>query len=114
MGVTAVLLPSCTFHPVFTGSVLCMLYVAICMHYSAEMGVTVQVRDLDADVQQKLRDGAAREGLTLSAFLRRELTRVAARVEAESMRDRWGISPAFFAGISAEEIVAMVREDRDR
>lgn len=74
----------------------------------------MQVRDLDADVQQTLRDGAAREGLTLSAFLRRELTRVAARVEAESTRDRWGVSPGFFAGIPAEEIVAMVREDRDQ
>jgi hypothetical protein len=91
-----------------------MLYVAVCMHYSVEMGVTVQVRDLNADVQQTLRDAAAREGLTLSAFLRRELTRIAARVEAEGTRNRWGISAAFFAGIPTEEIVAMVREDRDR
>lgn len=74
----------------------------------------MQVRDLDVDVQQKLREGAAREGLSLSAFLRRELTRVAARVEAEGTRDRWGIPAGFFGDLPAAEIAAMVREDRDR
>lgn len=74
----------------------------------------MQVRDLDADVQQKLRDGAAREGLSLSAFLRRELTRVAARVEAEGTRDRWGIPGGFFGELPAAEIATMIREDRDR
>ena len=78
------------------------------------MGVTVQVRDLDADVQQKLSEGAAREGLSLSAFLRRELTRVAARVEAEGTRDRWGVSGGLLPGVPLDEIVDMVREDRDR
>ena len=84
------------------------------------MGVTVQVRDLDADVQQALRDAAAREGMSLSAFLRRELTRLAehlevkGRAEALQARNRLGVSSDFFSGISTEEIVAMVREDRDR
>lgn len=91
-----------------------MLYAQVCMQYSATMGITVQVRDVDAEVQRLLRDGAAREGLTLSAFLRRELTRVAARIEAEEARGRWGVTPGFFAGIPPEQIVAMVREDRDR
>ena len=77
------------------------------------MGVTVQVRDVDAEVQRLLRDGAAREGLSLSAFLRRELARVAARVEAEGARGRWGVTPDFFAGIPPEQIVVMVREDRE-
>ena len=38
------------------------------------MGVTVQVRNLDASVQERLNKAAAQEGLSLSAFLRRELT----------------------------------------
>ena len=78
------------------------------------MGITVQIRDVDAEVQRLLRDAATREGLSLSAFLRRELTRVAARVEAEEARGRWGVSPDFFAGIPADEIVSMVREDRNQ
>ena len=84
------------------------------------MGVTVQVRDLDPVVQQTLRDAAAREGLSLSAFLRRELTRLAELVEVKERtdalrsRNRLGVSAGFFSGISTDEIVAMVREDRDR
>jgi plasmid stability protein len=84
------------------------------------MGVTVQVRDLDADVQQALRAAAAREGMSLSAFLRRELTRLAellemrSRADALHSRNRLGVSDDFFSGISTEQIVDMVREDRDR
>ncbi|MEP6482593.1 MAG: hypothetical protein ABJA94_11360 [Rhodoglobus sp.] len=83
------------------------------------MGATVQVRDLDVSVQERLRAAAEQEGISLSAFLRRELTRLAdgleirARAEALS-RNRWGMSKDFFSGISTDEIVAMVREDRDR
>ena len=80
----------------------------------------MQVRDLDPVVQQTLRDAAAREGLSLSAFLRRELTRLAEvaelkdRADTLRSRNRLGVSSGFFSGISTEEIVAMVREDRDR
>ena len=88
------------------------------------MGVTVQVRDLDADVQEKLRGAAAREGLSLSAFLRRELTRLAEQVDvrakadalnasASGARNALGVDPAFWEGTSAQEIVARIREDRD-
>lgn len=82
--------------------------------------MTVQVRDLDVDVQQALRAAAAREGMSLSAFLRRELTRLAehleirSRVDALQSRNRLGVSNDFFSGITAEQIVDMVREDRDR
>lgn len=80
----------------------------------------MQVRDLDAEVQQRLRDAARAEGLTLSAFLRRELTRLSEQIEARSRadalrsRNRWGMAADFFSGISTEQIVAMVREDRER
>ncbi|MEQ1735979.1 MAG: hypothetical protein ABL886_06210 [Rhodoglobus sp.] len=84
------------------------------------MGMTVQVRDLDDDVQQKLREAAEREGMSLSAFLRRELTRLATRLEAQErfdklkVRNRLGLSPDFFKGIDTRDIVEMIREDRDR
>ena len=78
--------------------------------------MTVQVRDLDANVQEKLREAAAREDMTLSAFLRRELTRLAAQLDAQARvddlraRNRLGVPANFFDGL---DLVAMVREDRD-
>jgi plasmid stability protein len=82
------------------------------------MAVTVQVRDLDEQVQERLRMAAVREGMSLSALLRRELTRVAARLDSEAIdgarRNRLGISVGFFDDLSMEEIVANLREDRDR
>ncbi len=82
--------------------------------------MTVQVRDLDADVQSTLRAAAVRRGLSLSAFLRVELTDLADRIALEqraaalgALPNPLGIDAGFFDGIDADEIVAMVREDRD-
>lgn len=93
----------------------------ICMNYADGMGVTVQVRDLEPRVQEVLRSAAEKEGLSLSAYLRRELTRLADQVEvwerAEKLgarRNPLGIDTSFFDGISTQEIVDMIREDRDR
>lgn len=84
------------------------------------MGVTVQVRDLDEAVQQTLREAAARNGMSLSAFLRRELTRLAQGLEVEARadsleksgkRNRMGITIGF-SGLSPDELVALIREGR--
>ncbi|MGH1550779.1 FitA-like ribbon-helix-helix domain-containing protein [Leifsonia poae] len=50
------------------------------------MGVTVQVRDLDPTVDDRLKRAAAEKGLSYSEFLRRELTRMAEKLRIE---DRW-------------------------
>ena len=91
-----------------------------CMHYREGMGVTVQVRDLDAGVQSTLRAAAERRGVSLSAFLRAELTELADRIALEqraaqlgALPKPLGIDPGFFDGISGADIVSMVREDRD-
>ena len=80
--------------------------------------MTVQVRDLDEQVQQRLRSAAVREGMSLSALLRRELTRVAARLDSEAIdgatRNRLGITVGFLDDLSMDEIVDGLREDRDR
>lgn len=82
--------------------------------------MTVQVRDLDVEVQELLKAASEREGMSLSAFLRRELTRLAARLEAQELaypgrqRNRLGLTPDLFRDISTEEMVQMIREDRDR
>jgi plasmid stability protein len=83
------------------------------------MGVTVQVRDLDPVVSQKLRDAAAREGMSLSAFLRKELTSLAkdleARMRADALNSRNSLGGPYpgLQGIDIQEIVDMIREDRD-
>lgn len=77
----------------------------------------MQVRDLDEVVQKRLRDAAAREGLSLSAFLRRELGRLADRIKVEEKdqdlrkRNAMGV-PIGSLGMTTEEIVAELRERR--
>lgn len=72
--------------------------------------MTVQIRNLDDDVTERLRARAQRQGLSLSEYLRRQLTDLAEQVELE---DRWeslripGFDP------TDEEIVAAIRADRD-
>jgi plasmid stability protein len=83
------------------------------------MGVTVQVRDLDPIVSQKLRDAAAREGMSLSAFLRKELTSLATDLEvrkrAAALSGRNSLGGPFpgLQGIDIQEIVQITREGRD-
>lgn len=84
------------------------------------MGVTVQVRDLDDGVQERLRIAAKREGLTLSAFLRRELTNLAANLEVDERvrslnapRNALGGPFPGLEHIDIQEIVQIIREDRD-
>jgi hypothetical protein len=50
------------------------------------MGVTVQVRDLDPAVNDRLKAAAAAKGLSYSEYLRRELTRIAERLRID---ERW-------------------------
>lgn len=80
----------------------------------------MQVRDLDSDVQERLRVAAEREGLSLSAFLRRELTHLAASLEARerarglnAMQVALGGPFPALAHLGSDEIVRMIREDRD-
>lgn len=90
------------------------------------MGVTVQVRDLDPAVNDRLKGAAAAKGLSYSEYLRRELTRIAERLRID---ERWRevsaearsraelpsapVEPWRPLGMTTEEIVASVREDRD-
>lgn len=86
------------------------------------MGVTVQIRNLDVDVQERLVSAAAQEGLSLSAFLRRELTTLAKSLEVRerarrlnsgNLRNKLGGPFPALQGIDIQEIVRMTREDRD-
>jgi hypothetical protein len=91
------------------------------------MGVTVQVRDLDPAVNDRLKAAAAKRGLSYSEYLRRELTRIAERIRIEErwaeltlehadrvaeVRSRPGerVEPA---QADIETIVSWLHEDRD-
>ena len=80
------------------------------------MGVTVQVRNLESDVQAVLVEAARAKGLSLSEFLRQELTNLAELIEVRKRYDRLvkRARPAAFANISTQHIVDLIREDRDR
>ena len=80
------------------------------------MGVTVQVRNLESDVQAVLGEAAKAKGLSLSEFLRQELTKVAEHIEVMKRFDRLTqrTRRAGFANISTQHIVDLIREDRDR
>ncbi|MEO6942186.1 MAG: hypothetical protein ABI238_05520 [Terrimesophilobacter sp.] len=83
------------------------------------MGVIVQVRDLDLAVQERLRKSAAMEGLSLSAFLRRELTELARDLEVQERAGYGTTLQAMLGGplpglenVSIQDIVDVIHEER--
>ncbi|MEA2024096.1 MAG: hypothetical protein U9N79_07365 [Actinomycetota bacterium] len=77
--------------------------------------VMIQIRNVPPDLHERLKDRAAAHGMNLSDFLKRELERmvsvptnaeIMARVQADREAGR-------LLGISSEEIVRGIREDRD-
>jgi plasmid stability protein len=75
------------------------------------MSRTVQIRDVPDEVHRTLRARAAAAGLSLSAYLLAELTRVAERPQVADVLARAG---ARHGGAGTDEIVAAVRSGRDR
>lgn len=76
------------------------------------MGKTVQIRDLPDDVHRELRVRAARAGLSLAEYLRREVTAVAHRPSvddflAEAARRATVVGPG-------TDVDAGIRADRDQ
>lgn len=91
------------------------------------MGVTVQVRDLDQAVNDRLKGAAAAKGLSYSEYLRRELTRIAEKLHIEERWREVTAAQRMEADVQAmaavfdrprldipiDEIVQGIREDRD-
>lgn len=84
----------------------------------------MQVRDLDPDVNERLKAAASAKGLSYSEYLRRELTRIAEDLRID---DRWAAlqkrnrvrraapsEPFEPIDIDSDTIVAWIREDRER
>jgi plasmid stability protein len=75
------------------------------------MSRTVQIRDVPDEIHRTLRARAAAAGLSLSAYLLAELTRVAERPPVADVLARAG---ARQGGAGTVEIVDAVRSGRDR
>jgi plasmid stability protein len=77
----------------------------------------IQVRHVPEDVHRRLKAQAAREGMSLSDYLRRELTLIAQQltwVELFEEIGRDGRALEGLEGIDSAELIRQGREERDR
>jgi plasmid stability protein len=79
--------------------------------YASAMSRNIQIRDVPDEVHRALSVRAASMGLTLSAYLRAELVRVAERPPVADVLSRAG---ARRGGAGTDDVVAAVRSGRDR
>ncbi len=79
------------------------------------MGKVVHVRDVPDEVHDKLSDLAAGQGLSLSAFMRREMEHIALRPEAAHRNTELvrAARKKIRSRVSTEEIVAAVHDGRE-
>lgn len=76
------------------------------------MAKTVQIRELDDDVYTILRTRAAAEDLSLSQYLRRELTRVASAPTMAELLERADRRRARGGGATAGAVAEAIEADR--
>ena len=76
--------------------------------YAQEMG-TVQIRNVSDEVTQKLKAKAAAAGLSLSEYLRRELT---ALVDQIALDERWDAFVGNGIQMTRDEIIDSIHADR--
>lgn len=79
--------------------------------YPRRMSKPIQVRDVPDDVHEALTAKARRQGLSLSAYVRRLLERDARQASLSEVLDRSG---GRTTGVSMEDVVAIIRLDRSR
>ena len=79
--------------------------------YRFRMSKMIQLRNVPDALHRKLKARAALEGLSLSDYLTREATRIAARPTDEEIRARLAALPPVELKTSPTEIV---RQERDR
>jgi antitoxin FitA len=74
------------------------------------MSKTVQIRNVPEQVHRILKARAAREGMSLSAFIRRELERSAELPTMREWLDRTARSTPLRTGLTAVQIVRQLRD----
>jgi plasmid stability protein len=76
------------------------------------MSKMIQVRDVPEDVHGTLKARAAREGMSLSDFIKRELERVAERPTMQEWLERTRQAKPVRAGRSAAQLIRELRDER--
>ncbi|MGD0500419.1 MAG: hypothetical protein ABSC23_18510 [Bryobacteraceae bacterium] len=76
------------------------------------MSKMVQVRDVPEQVHSALKARAAREGMSLSDFIKRELERTAERPTMREWLDRTRQAKPIAAKRSAAQVVRALRDER--
>lgn len=79
--------------------------------YADHMSVMVQIRNMPSEMHRELKARAAKEGMSLSEFLLRELRRGLDRPTIDEFRKRLASREPVHLKISTE---AAVRAERDR
>ncbi len=72
----------------------------------------IQVRDVPEHVHGTLKSRAAREGMSLSDFIKRELERSAERPTLQEWLDRTQEAKPILAKRSAAQVIRELREER--
>lgn len=76
------------------------------------MSKMIQVRDVPDHVHSTLKSRAAREGMSLSDFLKRELTRATERPTAQEWLERTQRAKPIVTKMTAAQVIRELREGR--
>lgn len=76
------------------------------------MSKMIQVRDVPDSVHGTLKARAAREGMSLSDFIKRELERVAERPTMQEWLDRTREAKRIPSGRTAAQVIRELRDER--
>ena len=76
------------------------------------MSKMIQVRDVPESVHRTLKSPAAREGISLSDFIKRELERVAERPTMQEWLERTRKAEPIPAKMSAARVIRELRDKR--
>ena len=76
------------------------------------MSKMIQVRDVPDDVHGTLKSRAAREGMSLSDFIKRELERAAERPTIQEWLERTQRAKPVPARITAARVIREMRDER--
>lgn len=83
-----------------------------CLHV-VRMGKMVQIRNMPEKMHRTLKSRAAQAGMSLSAYLLRELKQSAERPTKEELMARAKKRAPLFAGFDAVEAIREGREERE-
>jgi len=78
------------------------------------MSIMIQIRHVPEPLHRKLKARAALEGLALSDYLLREVSRLAECPTLEEIKERLGRRQPVVPGLAPATVLRMERERRDR